>query len=122
MRRAGNVDERYFLFTEETEWCYRFREAGWKIYFNPHAEVVHVGGAAHQGRFFREQVRGYLRFFTQHSGRRKAEQARRLMLFAFRVRGLLLRGASGDIYRDAAEWLASGTASSFVDVRPDARR
>jgi GT2 family glycosyltransferase len=64
VQSVGDVDERYFLFTEETEWCYRLREAGWNIYFDPHAEVVPVGGAAHQGRFFREQVRGYLRFFT----------------------------------------------------------
>ena len=44
------------------------------------------------------------------------------MLFAFRVRGFLLRGTSGDLYRDAAAWLASGPASSFVDVGTNGRR
>ena len=48
-QEVGLFDEDFFLFSEETDWCYRFREAGWKVLFYPGAEVVHVGGASHGG-------------------------------------------------------------------------
>jgi N-acetylglucosaminyl-diphospho-decaprenol L-rhamnosyltransferase len=60
---VGGFDERYFMFSEETDWCYRFRAAGWKVWFFPGAEAVHVGGATttqNWGPMFREQVRGHL--------------------------------------------------------------
>ena len=43
---VGMMDERFFMYGEETDWCYRFRQAGWKILFTPNPEVVHVGGAS----------------------------------------------------------------------------
>ncbi|HEY7017824.1 MAG TPA: glycosyltransferase family 2 protein, partial [Gaiellaceae bacterium] len=42
---VGLFDEDFFMFSEETDWCYRFRQAGWKVVFTPDAEFVHVGGA-----------------------------------------------------------------------------
>ena len=111
---VGPLDEGFFLFSEETDWCYRFRQAGWKVVFFPDAEVVHVGGASHGGRLFREQVRGHLRFLAKHRGARDAERARRLLVWALRLRGLLFRGERGAMYRDAARWLASGSAASLA--------
>jgi GT2 family glycosyltransferase len=40
----GMMDERFFMYGEETDWCYRFKKAGWKILFTPDAEIVHFGG------------------------------------------------------------------------------
>ena len=77
-QEVGLFDEDFFLFSEETDWCYRFREAGWKVLFYPGAEIVHVGGASHGGRDVPgENVRGHLRFLAKHHGPREAEQARR---------------------------------------------
>ncbi len=42
---VGGADESFFLFSEEVDWCYRFEQAGWQVFFTPEAEVVHVGGA-----------------------------------------------------------------------------
>jgi GT2 family glycosyltransferase len=42
--RVGLLDENYFLFLEETDWCYRMKRAGWKIYYVPDAEVYHFQG------------------------------------------------------------------------------
>lgn len=39
--QIGLLDERFFMYYEESDWCYRMRQKGWKIYFIPHAEVVH---------------------------------------------------------------------------------
>jgi len=41
---VGVMDERFFMYGEETDWCYRFKEAGWKVLFTPVAEIIHLGG------------------------------------------------------------------------------
>ena len=105
---VGQLDENFFLFSEETDWCYRFARAGWKVLFFPGAECVHVGGASHGGQLFRENVRGHLRFFAKHRGARSAERARRLLRAALLARGVLFRGERGRMYRDVAAWLGSG--------------
>ena len=108
VEQVGPLDESFFLFSEETDWAYRFRQAGWQILFYPGAECVHVGGASHGGRMFRENVLGHLRFLAKHRGERYAERARRLLLVALRLRGIVFRDERGRMYRDAAAWLGSG--------------
>jgi N-acetylglucosaminyl-diphospho-decaprenol L-rhamnosyltransferase len=112
---VGPPDTAFFLFSEETDWCYRFHQAGWSVIFHPGAEVVHVSGAAHGGQMFKENVRSHLRFFAKHHGAREADRARRLMLWALRVRGLVFRGDRSRMYRETASWLASGSALQLVD-------
>jgi N-acetylglucosaminyl-diphospho-decaprenol L-rhamnosyltransferase len=115
LRRAafddiGPFDEDFFLFSEETDWCYRLREAGWRSYFTPEAEVVHVGGASwrpESATLFREQVRGHLRFLAKHRGRKTADRARRVLLAGLRLRSVLFRGDRGAVYRSTADWLRS---------------
>lgn len=115
---VGPCDEDYFLFSEETDWCYRFRDAGWEVVFFPDAECTHMRGAAHAGRLYRENLRGHLLFLTKHQGAKTAERARRMLLYALRLRGALLRGDRGRVYREGAEWLASGDAATLVSERP----
>jgi GT2 family glycosyltransferase len=114
IEQVGECDEDYFLFSEETDWCYRFREAGWEILFYPGAECVHVRGAAHGGRLYRENLRGHLLFLWKHRGPKVAERARRLLLLSLRLRSLVFRGERGRTYRDGAAWLASGDAATLV--------
>jgi len=117
VREAGALDEDFFLFSEETDWCYRFREAGWQVVFFPGAECVHVRGASHGGRLYRENLRGHLRFISKHHGARQANRARSLLLAALRLRALIYRGDRGATYREAAEWLASGDVSALLAER-----
>jgi N-acetylglucosaminyl-diphospho-decaprenol L-rhamnosyltransferase len=42
--QTGLLDEQYFLYTEELDWCFRARKAGWAIYALPHVEMVHYQG------------------------------------------------------------------------------
>jgi GT2 family glycosyltransferase len=103
--QVGLFDEQFFLFSEETDWMYRFHEAGWTVWFTPDAEAVHVGGATHGGRMFVENVRGHLRWFAKHRGPQEAARARALLVFALRLRGLVFRGERGRMYREAARAL-----------------
>jgi N-acetylglucosaminyl-diphospho-decaprenol L-rhamnosyltransferase len=114
VEEVGPADEEFFLFSEETDWCYRFRQAGWEVWFTPEAEFVHVGGAAHGGRMYRENLRGQLRFLAKHRGLEEAERARRLLLAGVRARAALFPAGRRDAYRDAAGWLASSSAAGLL--------
>lgn len=115
--KVGYLDECFFLFSEEVDWCYRFRQAGWRILFTPTAEAVHMGGGSHGGRLFREQVQGHLRFLEKHHGARTARAARRLLWISLALRGLAFRGERGLMYRDAARWLRSGDLEELLSWR-----
>lgn len=43
---AGMLDEDYFFYYEEIDWCYRLNKAGWLIYHLPGIEIFHFGGQA----------------------------------------------------------------------------
>jgi N-acetylglucosaminyl-diphospho-decaprenol L-rhamnosyltransferase len=114
---VGLFDEDFFMFSEETDWCYRFQQAGWKVLFTPDAEFVHVGGASTKrnwGPMFREQVRGHLRFLAKHRGRGEAERARRLLLVSLRLRGLAFPGERGRTYAETARWLAGSSVEELL--------
>jgi GT2 family glycosyltransferase len=120
VEEVGPLDESFFFFSEETDWCYRFRAAGWKVYFFPGAEVFHVGGATWKRDFdpmYREQLRGHLRFLAKHRGLEEAERARLLLLAALRVRSLLFRGGRRRTYREAARWLAAAPTSTLLESK-----
>jgi len=44
MDQVGWLDESFFFFFEETDWAYRMKQAGWKIYFVPSARIIHIQG------------------------------------------------------------------------------
>jgi len=111
---VGSFDERYFLFSEEVDWMRRAADRGWSVVFTPDARCVHVGGAAHGGRHFRENVGGHLRYLSLHGRPGEAERARRLLRASLLVRGRLYRGERGRLYREAAAWLGSGDAESLL--------
>jgi GT2 family glycosyltransferase len=111
---VGLFDEAFFMFSEETDWLRRFREAGWKVLFFPGAEIAHVGGASHGGRLDVENLRGILRYLAKHHGLRYAGRARLLLLWSLRLRGLVFRGERGQRYRDGARFLASGDVGSLL--------
>lgn len=44
--QVGPLDEDFFFFGEETDWCYRMRNAGWEVWFAPVGEIIHHGGGS----------------------------------------------------------------------------
>ena len=44
IEEVGLLDEDFFLFGEDVEWCYRLRQAGWILYYLSDVEITHVGG------------------------------------------------------------------------------
>lgn len=69
---VGVMDERFFLYGEETDWCYRFKQAGWKILFTPYAEIIHLHGAStrqRRGEMLLQVYGSILLFLKKHRGR-----------------------------------------------------
>lgn len=65
----GGLDEEYFMYFEETDWCFRMKKQGGKILVCPGASVVHLGGepAVHYGeRRLLYYHGGLLTFFRKH--------------------------------------------------------
>jgi len=44
IQQAGLMDEGYFMYAEEADWCWRFKRAGWRNLFTPEAQIIHLGG------------------------------------------------------------------------------
>jgi len=69
--QVGSLDEDYFLFLEETDWCYRMKRTGWKIYHVPDAEVYHFQGKSAERDKKRSRVeyfRSRYHFFKKNRG------------------------------------------------------
>ncbi len=41
---VGGFDDDYFMYGEDLDWCWRIKQAGWKVYYYPRAEIIHYGG------------------------------------------------------------------------------
>ena len=111
---VGPFDERFFLFSEEVDWMRRATDRGWSVVFTPEARCVHVSGAAHGGRLYRENVRGHLRYLSLHGRPGEAERARKMLRASLAVRGRIHRGERAGFYRDAAAWLGSGDVDALL--------
>jgi len=59
MEEVGVFDEDYFIFLEETDWCFRMYKKGWKVYHVPDAEVFHLSGHSKKKNPWRSQIEYY---------------------------------------------------------------
>lgn len=72
IREAGLLDERYFFFLEETDWCQGMRNAGFRVYHLPGVRVVHYQGRSARKVRVRARIeywRSRYLFFAKHRGR-----------------------------------------------------
>ena len=72
IERIGMLDERFFMYGEDLDWCLRTREAGWTVRYEPSIVVQHQHGAASRQRalrtnyyFFRAMDLFYRKHYVQ---------------------------------------------------------
>lgn len=68
---VGFLDERFFMYSEEVDFCYRLQKADWSLYWVPQAEVVHHGGQSTRQAatdMFLQLYEGKLLYFRKHYG------------------------------------------------------
>ncbi len=71
MDEVGVLDEDYFIFLEETDWCFRMHEKGWKVYHVPDARVIHSSGYSKKKKPWESQIEYYkslYMFFRKNRG------------------------------------------------------
>ncbi len=70
IERAGVLDETFFIYFEETDWCARVRQAGFRVHFEPaarmrHKAPIHWSGFGPSTLYY--VTRNRLRFFVRHT-------------------------------------------------------
>ncbi len=67
--QVGLLDEGYWLYMEDLDWCHRFWDAGWKVFYEPAAVALHVkGGSSASRRAPKQEIafhRGMGRFYRR---------------------------------------------------------
>lgn len=69
IEQIGLMDEGFFLYYEEADWCLRARRAGWKALYWPGASVIHYGSQSvtqAQSLAFAHAIEGLLRYYVKH--------------------------------------------------------
>ena len=67
----GGLDEQFFFYGEDIDWCKRFADAGWKVVFFPEANATHFGGGSTANaplRYSIEILRATLKYWRKHYG------------------------------------------------------
>jgi GT2 family glycosyltransferase len=99
MEQVGLLDERFFMYAEDIDWCFRAKRAGWKVVFMPSALVLHHGQGSSPGtqmaqaRATRRADESLFMLYRKHYGL-AAEAGLRLITFRRRMADRL-SGARG---------------------------
>lgn len=105
IEQVGGLDDGYFMYCEEMDWCLRMRNAGWDIYTLPTAHVIHHEGRSSRqirwsayARLWRSRIRFYAKYPDRFSpGFRAAARAIMRIGSRWRMRQARRRFASGAI-------------------------
>jgi len=63
LQQIGLLDEQFYIYGEEIDWCWRIKQAGWKIMVLPEAEIIHFGKAASSQRHTEMFIQNYKSFY-----------------------------------------------------------
>lgn len=106
---VGALDESYFMYSEEVDWCERIRQAGWQVYWVPQSKVVHFGGQSTRQVaevMFLQLYRAKLQYFRKHYGPRRAAL----------YKGELYAASAARLALAPLVWLAKPAERSFNTI------
>ena len=72
IEQVGLLDDNFFFYGEDKDWCKRFWKAGWKVVYFPHAEAIHyLYGSSDKDpvKLYIQQTRANLQYYTKHHSR-----------------------------------------------------
>jgi GT2 family glycosyltransferase len=72
IEEVGPLDEAFFMYAEDVDWCYRMHQKGWKVVYYPEARVLHHVGRSTRSAPFRmtvERHRSMWVFYKKHYSR-----------------------------------------------------
>ncbi len=97
VEQVGLMDEDYFMYSEELDWCRRIKDAGWRVVYFPRAEIVHFEGKSSEQAVTERHInfqRAKLRYFRKYHGRLVCSALRAYLLLSYATQ-LLLESAKG---------------------------
>ncbi|KPK87182.1 hypothetical protein AMJ80_12290 [bacterium SM23_31] len=74
LETVGFLDERFFMYGEDLDWCYRIKQAGWKILYYPKTSIIHFKGKSasekdwNQIKLFHKAMVIFAEKHLRHSG------------------------------------------------------
>ena len=116
-RQVGNLDEQFFMYGEDLDFCYRIEKAGWKIYYVPYTKIIHYKGESVKSSSFNNFVAFYKAmdiFVKKHFSKSYS------LLFDFFVKiGILFRGTLSIVVRTIQKhivFIVDGVVLSFAII------
>ena len=97
VEQVGLLDEGFFIYCEEVDWCWRMKKAGWEVYCVPEAVVVH-----HEAQSTRQRAPAM--FVELHRSRRRLFAKHRSALFCWASRQLVRLGLLREVWRRWREY------------------
>jgi GT2 family glycosyltransferase len=119
VEEVGGLDEQFFFYAEDVDWCKRLRDVGWKVVFYPAATATHFGGGSSSNaplRYSIEMLRANLAYWRKHRGIPGLAAFYSLSILHHAIR-LVLRGLKTVAGRDSSGETAYKCKRSLVCLR-----
>lgn len=97
VREIGGLDEAYFMYSEELDWCRRIKQAGWEVVYFPAAQIIHHYGKSSEQASTQRHInfnRAKLRYYRKYHGRWAAAWLRLVLLLNYLFQ-ILVEGGKG---------------------------
>ncbi len=133
MDQVGKLDEDFFFYGEDIDWCRRFKQAGWDVVYFADSSVIHFGGSSTAdapARYLIEKIKSTLIYWRKHHSELSYESLVLITLMRYATRSLgyyLLAHTARDRQLNArsrsanyfavVKWLARSSRSVRGDTR-----
>ncbi|MBK5225625.1 MAG: glycosyltransferase family 2 protein [Thermoleophilia bacterium] len=88
---VGLLDAEVFMYCEDMDWCYRMKQAGWKVMYLPLAQVLHYGGQSmlrQRGAIVGSHAAGLVAYYSRYHGRAAALLFRMVLAAGYAVQAV----------------------------------
>jgi GT2 family glycosyltransferase len=114
LAQVGGLDERFFLYSEETDWCFRFHRAGWEVAHLPVMAVTHHTGHAPRADLCAQLSYAKVLFARKHYGRARTAAIRAALALRHALRVAAGAGVGRKRPQQAARTAAERHALAVV--------
>ena len=117
--QCGLLDERFSIYYNDMDWCYRFRQAGWAIFYVQEARVIHYLGQTTKNvnrnfQFLEEMHDNRLLFYQKRYGRWSVSAAKCLLALGYMLRAVGWTAARAAFRSEAARTMCIFSWRSFA--------
>ncbi len=93
VEKVGALDDKIFMYIEDTEICYRIKDHGYGVFYVPHSEITHFGGkssSTEDHRMLKEYTLSRLYFYKKCYGRFKSYTLKAIILIDMLIKMLAI--------------------------------